>query len=117
MKTKHNDQYKAKLTAARKQAFAVLQDKGKINPGARIESIGTLTMAGLLGITYTNGKPLVESSGGPALIHWSNTGFPTYTPNLHAPSKKQKKWSDASLMRTAIAETMANRRRQFYEKL
>lgn len=117
MKTEVNEQFKVKLRKARAHAFAVLKDKGKLTPEAKIDNIMTITMAGLLGITYTNGKSLVNSSAGPALVHWSTTGFPTYSPKLHAPSKKQKKWSDARLIKSATEETMLNRKRQYYNPI
>lgn len=108
--------FKEKLAGARKHAFAVLQDQGKILPEAKLERIPTATMSVMIGLTYTNGKPLQKTSHEPALIHWDETGFKVYTPDLQKPTRKQGKWSDATLMRTATAETMRNRRQQAYLK-
>lgn len=115
MKKQRKSSFKDRLAAARKHAFAVLQDKGKVLATACIDRIKTETMTAMLRLTYTNGKPLEKTSHDCALIHWSETGFKTYTPDLEKPTRKQQKWSDAQLMRTATKETMDNRRKQYCE--
>lgn len=113
-KQKHKS-FKEKLAEARRHAFAVLQDKGKLLPGAEINRIKTSTMTIMLGMTYTNGRELQASSYEAALIHWDRTGFLVYTPDLEKQTSKQQKWSDAYLMRTATAEAMKYRRQQYFK--
>jgi hypothetical protein len=102
--------FKERLSDARKHALAVLMDKGKVCDTANGDRVPTGTMCSLLGLTYTNGKPLTSGSEANALLHWHDTGFKTYTADLEKPTKAQARWSDARLMETAIAETMQNRR-------
>lgn len=101
--------FKERFSRARKHALARLMDQGKILPDADPTRIPAATLCALLGITYTNGKPLQKSSVDMALAHWSETGFTVYAPPTTKGTKKQHNASDRHLMKTATAETMKNR--------
>lgn len=105
-----NTSYSDKRKAARKHALAVLKDQGKIVKESDGERIPSKVMVNLLGLTFTNGKPITKGSEEKALIHWHETGFLCYAPALKKPSKKQLAASDKALMASAIAETMKVRK-------
>jgi len=117
MRKQRKPSFKDRLNSARRHAFAVLIDSGKLLPIASMDRVKTETMTAMLGLTFTNGKALTKGSDANALIHWHETGFKTYAADLDKPTSKQQKWSDAQLMRTATAETMKNRREQFWKKI
>lgn len=117
MKKKPSKALKEKFDLSRDHAIAVLMDRGKILATANQERIPTATLVAMLGITFPGGKSITKGSEDNALLHWHETGFGTYSPPQHYQSSAQKKYSDANLIKTATAETMKNRRLQYYSKL
>lgn len=104
---------KDKIHLAREHAIAVLMDKGKILEGAVKERIPTLTLVAMLDITYEDGNPIKKNSADKALLHWHDTGFLAYLGRPDMQTNKQKAAKDKRLIKTAIAETMKNRRDQW----
>ncbi len=106
-----NKSFKERLKDARKHAIAVLIDKNRLVKETNGERIPTQTLVALLGITFPNGKPITKGSENSAILHWHETGFGCYAPVLKNPTKRQLAASDQALMKSAIAETMENRRK------
>lgn len=99
-----------RIKKARQHAIAVLLDRKKLCEGADPARINSGTLTAMLGMTFTDGKPLTKGASDMALLHWHDTGFLTYEGRPDKATVKQQKASDARLIKTAIAETMKNRR-------
>lgn len=95
---------------SRQHAIAVLKDKGKIIAESCGTRIPTATLAAMLGLTYENGDAVTKRSADKALLHWHSTGFLVYTGNPDHKSSKQKAAADERLIKSAVAETMQNRK-------
>lgn len=106
MKMNRNEQ----IELSRKHAIAVLQDKGKILPTAVQERIPSATLLAMLGVTYEDGAAISRGGVDKALLYWHNTGFKVYLGNPTVVTKRQRVAKDARLIKTALAETMKNRR-------
>lgn len=109
--------FRDRLQLARNHALAVLMDQGKIVPTADPGRIQNATLIAMLGICFESGKSITSGSEKNALLHWHETGFKVYVPAMDKESKKQRNSSDSRLIKTAVSETLKNRKRQYFSKI